>query len=95
MEFKRWLSVGQTKEKAKALDPIFDKTTDNTIYELPPVWTDLDVPLRGPGGSELKGGCWVSINNVPAPPEKFSMLIFKCGTPPRYFSLASTVALGY
>lgn len=64
----RWLMVGETKEKAKTVEPVWNRE-DNSVYDLPPVWTELGIKGRGPGGDELKGGGWVAQNQIPSPPD--------------------------
>lgn len=66
MLFNKWIKVGETKYKHSCVDPVFERS-DRTEYELPPIWTDLEVDGRGPGGGFLAGGAWVSRNNVPNP----------------------------
>ena len=36
------------------------------MLELPPRWTNCDIPRRGPDGGPLQGGGWVAVNHVPA-----------------------------
>ena len=69
MEYARWIIVGETKEKVKNLEPVFERS-DGTIFELPPHWTDLDIPDRGPNGAPKTGGGWCAQNLLPVPPPK-------------------------
>ena len=70
INFKRWIFAGITQVKPKTIDPTFDKSTDLSLMEFPPVWTDLDIPLRGDKGEPHRGGGWCAQNQVPEPPEK-------------------------
>ena len=63
----RWLLVGQTKVKQRTVDPVFSRS-DNSLFDLPPVWTDLEIEDRGPLHESLLGGGWVSRNQIPAAP---------------------------
>ena len=62
----KWLGVGETKEKPKSENPTWDRE-DFSMYDLPPIWTELPIKGRGPGGTNLTGGGWVAANNVPMP----------------------------
>lgn len=64
----KWLCVGETKEKPKQENPTWDRE-DHSLYDLPPVWTELPIKGRGPGGTNLTGGGWVPQNMVPEPPD--------------------------
>lgn len=62
--FRKWIKVGETSVKHNTLDPVFARI-DKSEYELPPVWTDVDIAGRGPMCGPLVGGGWVSRNNLP------------------------------
>jgi len=74
--FTRWISLGETKEKNKNLDPLYTPE-DNSVFILPPVWTDLELP--GPRtylikdapekGDPPRCGGWVAQNQAPVPPD--------------------------
>lgn len=64
--FKKWIKVGETRVIYNNLSPSFSKKENNT-YDLPPVWTDMEIEGRGVNGSLLVGGGWVSKNNIPDP----------------------------
>ena len=70
IHFKRWIFAGITQVKPKTVDPIFDKHTDFSLLEFPPIWTDLDIPMRGDMGEPHKGGGWCAQNQLPEPPTK-------------------------
>lgn len=60
----RWIGVGQTKVKERCTDPLYTKT-DDSIFDLPPVWTDNPIDGRGPFLVTLKKGGWVARNCIP------------------------------
>lgn len=54
----------------------------SATLELPPRWTQCDIPGRGPDGGNLTGGGWVAINQIPADdkttdPEKGGSLLVR------------------
>lgn len=63
-ETKSFIQIGKTSTKQNTLDPNW-KDDPSATFELPPVWTDWNIPGRGDGGLDLTGGGWVSKNNIP------------------------------
>jgi len=94
IDFKRWLGVGETVSKYKMTDPIFDRNVDNSVFEFPPMWTDMDIPDRGYYEDEkrqvLSGGAWVAQNQLPEKAESTGWGSF--GKLKRIFRKAAIVA---
>ena len=67
IHYKRWLPIGNTVVKVKTTDPKFDKSKpeDCSVFEFPPVWSDLIIPDRGVEWEEVDGG-WCSQNRIPS-----------------------------
>ena len=59
-----FITTGFTSTKQNTLDPNWKDDT-SAIFELPPVWTDWDIPGRGECGGVLHGGGWVAKNHIP------------------------------
>lgn len=58
---KRWIPLGFTKHHEKVCDVVFQKE-DDVVFELPPIWTDGNVPLITSHGEITKVGGWISKN---------------------------------
>ena len=94
IDYKRWLAVGETKHKNKNTDPVFDPKVDNTVFEFPPFWTDMNIPDRGwyvDGVREdYEGGAWCAQNQMPKAPIAKGYLAF--GKMKRLFRKVGIVA---
>ena len=68
-DIAEWTLVGHTATKQNTENPQFDKETDTSLLELPPVWTDLDIPRSQYDQHFQEGGGWVARNQVPSADE--------------------------
>ncbi|RYH28684.1 protein kinase family protein [archaeon] len=65
---KEWTLIGQTKSKVRTIEVIYNhrEENDNSIFEMPPVWTENNIPFRGLKESDLHfGGGYVARNMIP------------------------------
>ena len=67
-----WTLIAHTGTKQNTDCPQFDKETDSTLMELPPVWTDRDIPRGQFDGQVQEGGGWVPRNQIPPEQEQAS-----------------------
>ena len=67
-----WTLIAHTGTKQNTDSPQFDKETDSSLMELPPVWTDRDIPRGQFDGQVQEGGGWVPRNQIPPEQEQAS-----------------------
>jgi serine/threonine protein kinase len=63
--FREWVLVGQTKTKYATIDCEYNhkEHQDDSVFELPPIWTDYPIPGRGPKETDIhSGGGYVAKN---------------------------------
>lgn len=78
-----WTLIAHTATKQNTDNPQFDKETDSTLMELPPVWTDRVIPRGQYDGQVQEGGGWVPRNQVPPEQEQASPGTSTQGSPKR------------
>lgn len=64
----KYVTVGQTKTKYDTSEADFNvkEYDDDSIFDLPPIWTELAIPGRGPKESDVHvGGGYVARNLLP------------------------------
>lgn len=59
--------IGYTGTKENTISPIFNREKDGTVLELPPVWTELDIPRGQYENHYEENGGWVAKNQLPTP----------------------------
>jgi serine/threonine protein kinase len=62
-----WTLIGHTRSKSNTCAPEFEKDIDNSLFELPPTWTDLDIPRSAFEEQVQVGGGFVARNQQPVP----------------------------
>lgn len=64
-EITEWTVVGHTATKQNTDAPQYDKESDLSLLELPPVWTEHNIPRAQFADHFQEGGGWVARNQVP------------------------------
>ena len=60
-----WTLVGFTGCRENTINPVFIKEKDNSLFELPPIWTNKVIPRGQYDGHVQEGGGWIACNQVP------------------------------
>ena len=60
----KWVHCGDTKQKIKTANPVWERE-DANLFDMPPVWTTHDIVGRGFRFGRLKGGAWCARNILP------------------------------
>ncbi len=60
----KWVHCGDTKQKIKTANPVWERE-DANLFDMPPIWTTHDIVGRGYRFGRLKGGAWCARNMLP------------------------------
>ena len=64
-DIMEWTLIGFTGCKECTIEPVFSKDKDNSLFELPPIWTKETIPRGQYDGHVQEGGGWVARNQMP------------------------------
>lgn len=67
-DIMEWTLIGFTGCKECTIEPVFNKDKDNSLFELPPIWTEETIPRGQYDGHVQEGGGWVARNQLPEIP---------------------------
>eukprot|EP00981_Chlorochromonas_danica_P010683 scaffold3335_cov234-Ochromonas_danica.AAC.9 len=61
-----WTIIGQTKTKIRVAEVVYNHRDeeDNSIFELPPIWTSSNIPQRGLKESDIAFGGYMARNQL-------------------------------
>lgn len=69
VNLREWTITGQTKTKTRAVEVVYNQKEeqDNSVFDLPAVWTTANIPQRGLRESDIVfGGGYVARNQIPS-----------------------------